>query len=107
MSDKNLGFEFLPYMLFTDQTPKSAISQEWVEVWKYIFCIWLTKQLADIGERRKENYWDTWFHIPKYMSEKILGYELLPKILSTEQIVEYSSNSNISRISRGMKMIFL
>ena len=55
----------------------------------------------------KESYHDTWLLIPNSMHGKILGLELLPKMLVTNQIVEDFWNSNISRISWGMKMIFL
>ena len=55
---------------------------------------------------QKKNYSDTWLLIQKSISGKTLAFSLLPKMLLTYHIVEHSWNSNIWRISRGIKMNF-
>ena len=54
----------------------------------------------------KDNYYDTYLFIPNSMSGKILGLELLSKMLSTNQIMKDSWKSNISIFSRHIKPIF-
>ena len=54
----------------------------------------------------KDNYYDTWLSIPNSMSGKILGLELLSKILSIDEILKDFWTPNISRISREIKLIF-
>ena len=54
----------------------------------------------------KENYCYSWLPISNFMSVKILGIYLLPKMLSSDQIVKDYWTYNTSRISRGLRIIF-
>lgn len=63
-------------------------------------CFWWLKAVW------KENYYNTSYPIPTFMSCQILGIKLSLKLLLTDQIVQDSWKFNMSRMTRGMKLGF-